>query len=52
MSTSLDGKVIIVTGASRGIGIGAAAQACDVSDYAAIEALVIATASASAGWTR
>jgi NAD(P)-dependent dehydrogenase (short-subunit alcohol dehydrogenase family) len=75
MSSSLDGKVIIVTGASRGIGAAAAtalahagaqvvltardgdlagqvarsigdaatAQACDVSDYAAVEALVAAT---------
>ena len=73
--TSLSGKVIIVTGASRGIGAAAAAalahagatvvltarsaaqvadvagaiggkasaQACDVSDYAAVEALVAAT---------
>lgn len=73
--SSLDGKVIIVTGASRGIGAAAAAalakagatvvltardggmveevarsiggsasaQACDVSDYAALEALVAET---------
>jgi 3-oxoacyl-[acyl-carrier protein] reductase len=75
--SSLDGKVIIVTGASRGIGASAAsalakagatvvltardgklagevasaigssasARACDVSDYAAVEALVAETTS-------